>query len=295
MSFLKQGAGKSDKVGMYFTTIGIAFLSLVVGQLFTEILAVKILGYSLMDIPESADLNLSLTLLLIPFSFVLAGILLSVKYLHKRPILSVFTSRKSFDWKRVGFAFLLWGLVMFVFMLVSMKTGAPIEWNLDVTTFIPLLLVSLFLIPIQTTAEELLFRGYLFQGFGLFFKKGWVAILLTGILFGLLHGANPEVAKLGNILLLFYIGTGVFMALISHMDDGIELSMGYHAINNIFASLILTNDWQAFHTDAMFIDRSEPVFGIESFLTILVLQPLLIILFSKVYRWKNWKEKLLKL
>ena len=79
------------------------------------------------------------------------------------------------------------------------------------------------------------------------------------------------------------------------MDDGIELSMGYHAVNNIFASLILTNDWQAFHTDAMYIDRSEPIFGMESFLTILVLQPLLIILFSKVYRWKNWKKKLLNL
>ena len=295
MFFLKQGSGAGEKLGMYFTTVGIAFLSLVIGQLFTEILAVKFLGYSLMNIPESADLNLSLSLLLIPFSFVLVGVMLSVKYLHKRPALSVFTSRKSFDWKRFGFSFFIWGLIMFVFMIVDMKMGAPIAWNLDGTTFIPLLLVSLFLIPIQTTAEELLFRGYLFQGFGLVFKKGWVAILLTGILFGLLHGANPEVAKLGTSLLLFYIGTGIFMALISHMDDGIELSMGYHAINNIFASLILTNDWQAFHTDAMYIDRSEPVFGIASFLTILVLQPLLIILFSKIYRWKNWKEKLLKL
>ena len=280
MFFLKQGSGAGEKLGMYFTTVGIAFLSLVIGQLFTEIFAVKTLGYSLTKIPESADLNLTLSLLLIPFSFVLTGILLSVKFIHKRPVLSVFTSRKSFDWKRFGFSFLVWGVVMFAFMIVSMNTGAPIEWNLNFTTFIPLLFISLFLIPIQTTAEELLFRGYLFQGFGFFFKKGWIAILLTGTLFGLLHLANPEVAKLGNILLLFYIGTGVFMAIISHMDDGIELSMGYHTINNIFASLILTNDWQAFQTEAMYIDHSEPMLGAESFLTILVLQPLLILLFS---------------
>lgn len=183
---------------------------------------------------------------------------------------------------------------MGLFLAISIGTGSPIEWNLDWPTFIPLILISLFLIPIQTTAEEVLFRGYLFQGFGFVFKKGWISILLTGILFGLLHGANPEVAKLGNLLLLFYIGTGIFMAVISHMDDGIELSMGYHAINNIFASLIVTNDWQAFHTNAMFMDHSEPVFGLESFLTILVLQPLLIFFFSKLYKWKNWKEKLLK-
>jgi hypothetical protein len=43
----------------------------------------------------------------------------------------------------------------------------------------------------------------------------------------------------------------------------------------------------------MYIDHSEPMLGAESFLTILVLQPLLILLFSKVYRWKDWKEKFL--
>jgi membrane protease YdiL (CAAX protease family) len=293
MSFLKQGSGAQEKLGMYFITLGIAFLSLFIGQLFSEILAVKILGYSLTKIPKSADLNITLSLLLIPFSFVLIGIMLSVKFIHKRSVLSVFTSRKSFDWKRFGFSFLVWGLVMFAFMILSMNTGTQIEWNLNVTTFIPLLFISLFLIPIQTTAEELLFRGFLFQGFGFVFKKGWISIFLTGTLFGLLHLANPEVTKIGNIILLFYIGTGVFMAIISHMDDGIELSMGYHTINNIFASLILTNDWQVFQTEAMYIDHSEPMLGAESFLTILVLQPLLILLFSKVYRWKDWKEKFL--
>jgi hypothetical protein len=293
MSFLKQGSGAQEKLGMYFITLGIAFLSLFIGQLFSEILAVKILGYSLTKIPKSADLNITLSLLLIPFSFVLIGIMLSVKFIHKRSVLSVFTTRKSFDWKRFGFSFLVWGLVMFAFMILSMNTGTQIEWNLNVTTFIPLLFISLFLIPIQTTAEELLFRGFLFQGFGFVFKKGWISIFLTGTLFGLLHLANPEVTKIGNIILLFYIGTGVFMAIISHMDDGIELSMGYHTINNIFASLILTNDWQAFQTEAMYIDHSEPMLGAESFLTILVLQPLLILLFSKVYRWKDWKEKFL--
>jgi hypothetical protein len=293
MSFLKQGSGAQEKLGMYFITLGIAFLSLFIGQLFSEILAVEILGYSLTKIPKSADLNITLSLLLIPFSFVLVGIMLSVKFIHKRSVLSVFTTRKSFDWKRFGFSFLVWGLVMFAFMILSMNTGTQIEWNLNVTTFIPLLFISLFLIPIQTTAEELLFRGFLFQGFGFVFKKGWISIFLTGTLFGLLHLANPEVTKIGNIILLFYIGTGVFMAIISHMDDGIELSMGYHTINNIFASLILTNDWQAFQTEAMYIDHSEPMLGAESFLTILVLQPLLILLFSKVYRWKDWKEKFL--
>jgi len=107
-----------------------------------------------------------------------------------------------------------------------------------------------------------------------------------------LHWANPEVAKIGDILLVFYISTGIFFGILTQMDDGLELGMGYHAVNNIFASIILTNNWQAFQTDALFVDYSAPSFGPELYLTLLVLQPLLLILFAKIYKWKNWKEKL---
>ncbi|MCF6287212.1 MAG: hypothetical protein L3K26_18820 [Candidatus Hydrogenedentes bacterium] len=78
----------------------------------------------------------------------------------------------------------------------------------------------------------------------------------------------------------------------TQMDGGIELSIGYHAVNNIFAALILTNDWQAFQTDALFIDRSPPAFGLESWLTLLLIQPLILFIFAKKYKWKGWKEKL---
>ena len=294
MSFLIQGSGKGDKIGIYFLTLIIILFSLFIGQLFSEIISFKLLGHSLLYKSEFDDLNLILALLLLPFIFVFFSIILSIKYLHNRPILSLFTSRKFFDYKRFFFSFFIWGLLMICFLWISIFTGAEIELNFDAKTFLPLLIISLIMIPIQTTTEELFFRSFLFQAFGFLFKKGWIAILLTGILFGLMHGANPEIDKLGEILLFYYIGTGFFMAIISHMDDGIELSMGYHAINNIFASLILTNDWQAFQTNALYIDYSEPVIGIDSFLTIFLLQPLIILLFSKVYKWKNWKEKFFK-
>jgi len=182
--------------------------------------------------------------------------------------------------------------VKFLFFLFAFLFGYPIEFNFNPTTFIPLVLISLFILPIQTTFEELFFRGYLFQSLGLIFKKGWVTVLITGVLFGLMHGSNPEVEKIGNVLLVFYILNGIFLGLIVLMDDGLELSMGYHAINNIFAALIVTNDWQAFHTDALFLDKTPPQFGLENILTLLVIQPLFLFIFSKKYKWSNWKKRL---
>ena len=293
MKFIEQASKSEVGVGTYVLTIALVLFSLVIGSAVVETLSIKVLGFSLQHIPDSANLNAVLSLLLLPFAFLLITLVLCIKYLHKRPIISLFTSRATFDWKRFFVAFGFWGLIMGIFLLISIASGAPIEWNYNSTAFIGLLLVSLFILPIQTSAEEALFRGFLFQGFGKFFKKGWISILLTGTLFGLLHWANPEVAKIGDILLVFYIGTGVFLGIIAQMDDGLELSMGYHAVNNIFASLIITNDWQAFHTDALLMDRTPPAFGWESILTLLVLQPFLLFLFSKIYKWKNWKEKLL--
>lgn len=292
MNFLKLADKGEDNGGTYMFTVVIIFFSLVAGQLLSEIIAVNQLGFSLTNIPENADLNLVLTLLLIPFAFVFIAILVCIKYLFKRPIITVFTSRPKFDWKRFFTSFGIWGAVLVLALGIGMAVGQPVDWNFDPTTFFLLLLISIFLIPIQTTAEELMFRGFLMQTFGKIFKNGWVPVLISGILFGFLHWANPEVALIGNILLLYYIGTGVFLGLLTVWDDGMELPMGYHAINNIFASVILTNDWQAFHTDALFIDRSGPVFGWESWLTIIVLQPLLLILFARMYKWKNMKSKL---
>ena len=293
MNFSELSNKGEGNAGTYMFTIVVAFLSLVVGQMIVEYIANYFLGFSLIRIPENVDLNLILSLLLFPFSLVLVSILLCVKFLHKRPILSVFTTRKTFDWKRFVFAFLLWGGIMGVSLLISIFMGAPIEWNFDWQKFLPLFFVSIFLLPIQTTAEEVLFRGYLFQSFGKLFKKGWIVILLTGIAFGLLHGANPEVQKIGSILLIFYITTGIFLGIMAQMDGGIELSMGYHAVNNIFAAIILTNNWQAFQTDALFVDYSPPAFGMESWLTLFLIQPLLLFIFSRKYKWKDWKKKIL--
>ena len=124
------------------------------------------------------------------------------------------------------------------------------------------------------------------------FNSKLTPLLITSVCFGLLHGANPEVQKLGYISMVFYIGTGLFYGITTLMDEGTELSLGLHAINNIVAAFFVTTDWTVFQTDALYIDTSEPSVGWEMFFPVLVLYPLMLVLFSKKYGWKNWMEKL---
>ena len=114
------------------------------------------------------------------------------------------------------------------------------------------------MIPIQTTIEELLFRGYLLQGLKNKLGSNKHAVILAGIVFGLIHYGNPEIEAIGNHVLLYYVASGVFLGCLALFDNGLELSIGYHAANNIFTALVVSNNWQVFQTDALFIDHAPP-------------------------------------
>jgi membrane protease YdiL (CAAX protease family) len=165
-------------------------------------------------------------------------------------------------------------------------------WNFKPLTFLILLLISVVMIPLQTSMEELIFRGYLMQGFGVLFKNRWMPLLITSILFGLLHIWNPEIDKLGIHLIWYYIGTGLFLGVITLMDEGIELALGFHAANNLVTALLVTASWTAFQTESLLIDNSEPSLGMEIIFTLAVIYPLLALIFAKKYQWKNWTAQL---
>ena len=240
------------------------------------------------------DSNLYLLLMIITFLGGLLGLFVGVKYIHKRNFISVVTSRIKIDWSRFFFAFLLWGAIGVMMIGVTyFLSPEDYVWNFKPVSFLMLVIVSFLFLPIQTSMEELMFRGYLMQGFGTWFKKSFVALILTSVIFGLLHGMNPEVEKLGWISMVYYIGTGLVLGIFTLMDEGTELSMGFHAANNIIAAVLVTANWTVFQTDALLIDTSEPSVGWEMFFPVLVLYPLVLYIFSKKYNWSNWQEKLM--
>lgn len=135
-------------------------------------------------------------------------------------------------------------------------------------------------------------RGYLMQGIGLMTKQRWVALLGTSFLFGILHIFNPEVGKLGYGIMVFYIGTGLFLGILTLMDKGLELAIGFHAANNLMAALLVTAEWTAFQTPSVYKDISDPELGWDVFIPVLVVYPIMLLIFAKRYGWTNWKDRL---
>jgi hypothetical protein len=239
------------------------------------------------------DSNTTLILILIPFVVGFVALFLWVKFLHKLDFKSLTTSRKKIDWKRVLFSFLLWGgITIFMIVLDYQLSPENYQWNFEFNKFIVLVIIALLLVPIQTSFEEYLFRGYLMQGIGIAAKNKWVPLLVTSFIFGMMHIANPEVAKIGYIIMVYYIGTGLFLGILTLMDEGMELALGFHAANNLITALLVTANWTAFQTDSILKDMSEPTAGVDVLIPVIVVFPILLFIFSKKYQWSDWKEKL---
>jgi hypothetical protein len=97
---------------------------------------------------------------------------------------------------------------------------------------------------------------------------------------------------MGYIIMVYYIGTGLFLGIITLMDDGMELALGFHAANNLVGALLVTSDWSVFQTHSIFKDMSDPSAGADVILPVVIVYPILLFIFSKKYKWTNWKEKL---
>lgn len=237
--------------------------------------------------------NLGLFLILIPFLTTLPAIWYVVAKLHNQSFKRIVTSRKKIDFEKITFAFLLWGLISAIMVLSDYFINPhDYELNFKPLSFLILFLIAAFMIPIQTSVEELIFRGYLMQAFGILFKNRWIPLIFTAGIFGILHLWNPEIDKLGTELIWYYIGTGLFLGIITLMDDGIELALGFHAANNLVTAILVTASWTAFQTESILINNSEPSLGKELFITLLIIYPILTIIFAKKYQWKNWKKQL---
>ena len=295
MHFLERALDNTNHFGKY-VLIAIIF---VVGSFIGMIPLLVIMGIQMvngtinpMELAETMDFtllgisqNTALLLNLLPFAVALFACIGFVKLLHSRSFSQTVNGTKKVRWNHVFMGFGVWFLLMLVYLLISYFID-PDNFiiQFDIKTFFPLLLITILFIPLQTTCEEFLFRGYLTQGVAAWTKNRWLAVIIPAILFGLMHTANPEVSEYGFWATMpQYILFGLLFGLASVLDDGIELGIGMHAANNMFACLFVTFDASALPTNAIFHQQTMNM-GMETFV-LLVLGIISLIFFAWKYKW----------
>ena len=290
--YIEQGYKGSDGFWKYLV-LPVGFIAFMALNYIATINSSVSVEDTMKQIIDQLGSNLVLIILLAPLVVGLFVVLGWTLLIHQQSITSLTTSRKKIDWKRILFAFGLWSVITIVLTGIDIYFSPEnYELNFNLTKFIPLAVIAILLVPLQTSFEEYLFRGHMMQGIGLMAKNRWTPLIITSTLFGLMHLANPEVEKLGFGIMIYYIGTGFFLGILTLMDEGLELALGFHAANNLITALLVTADWTAFQTNSIYRDISEPVLGWDVLIPVFVVYPILLFVFSKKYGWRNWKDRL---
>lgn len=252
--FLDLAKDGRNEFWRYLLTIGLMIAASFWVSLVASLAAILINGTDLNQYPPLAMLLLGTS----PFPFTLLVLWFGVRFLHKRPFRSLVTPFKQVRWKQLFISALLWFLLAGISDLVlSFLQPDNYHWSLDFSRIIPYLLVTLVVIPIQTSTEEFIFRAYLPQGITRFTPRFWLPWIIPAVVFGLLHSLNPEVDTYGFLLTIpFYIGFGLLLGWITLRSRSLELALGLHLANNLYASLIVTFPGSALPSPALFTIQS---------------------------------------
>ncbi len=296
--YIEQAFKYQHEFWRYLLGIFIVIAAIIAGQMPFVVAIFMKKGFDTAGMDESEllrvlDSNLTLFLMLLPFAIALLALFFVVRHVHNQPFTSLTTTRKKTDWGKFFFAFGLVAIFSVGVTVIDYFTSPEdYVFNFQAVPFLILLVIAVILVPLQTSFEEYFFRGYLMQGLGTLVKNRWLPLIVTSVVFGGLHFFNPEVGKLGNIIMVYYIGTGFLLGIMTLMDDGLELALGFHAGNNLITALLVTADWTAFQTNSILKDISDPSAGLDILIPVFVVYPIFLLIMAKKYKWTNWGAKL---
>ena len=230
--------------------------------------------------------------IMVGFPFFLAGILIAVSLIHRRHPRTLVTAREKLSWRRVGHGFVAWFVLWGLIGGLGQYLLYPdtFSFNSDLATFALFVPLALVFIAIQTTTEELFFRGYIVQGTSLIWANRVFLALVSAVIFTLPHLANPE-AQVGGWLFVFsvyFVGTGLVWVVVSLVDGTTELAIGAHFANNIAAILVVTTTQSVMTTPALFtVSEYHATFNA---LAVLVIIPLFLVIVLRLFRRKGASE-----
>ncbi len=159
------------------------------------------------------------------------------------------------------------------------------EWTFNLNSFLPYLLVAAILIPMQTTAEEVFYRGWVQQRLENGRRSIWFVSIANGFLFALPHLANPEVNGELFLAILGYGASGFMFAWVTMRDQSIGIAVGAHAANNILAGLFVTSEDSALPAASLW--TTPAVSWLPSTIISLMMIPLFIWLTGKYNKSKD--------
>lgn len=160
--------------------------------------------------------------------------LLLLARLARVPWRSALSVGRTFRWGRLArYGGLFAGLMVLTNIVIQMISPSPLSLFAVSGTTVALLAVVVLTVPLQAAAEEIAFRGVLTASYA-----SWVHSTAPGLALGI-SGSTVLFAAVHTSLdpwmIVNYLGLGASAALMVMLSRGLEATIAFHVMNNVFA------------------------------------------------------------
>ena len=176
------------------------------------------------------------------FAGIWIGLWVAMRFVHGEPLSALFGVSR-----RIAGGDFLKGLI--AVLITSLFSEVLLYWLQPEIARGPIALTSwlLFLVPIvllaflQTSSEEMLFRGYLPRALAYRFESPWIWALLPGLLFTALHWNSASSLAINACVLVSIGAFALLLMLLVYATGNLGASFGAHLANNLTGFLLISH------------------------------------------------------
>jgi uncharacterized protein len=169
---------------------------------------------------------------------ILLGLFLAMKFVHKRPFMTLISPDSTIDWFRVFKGLIVWlGITGINFLAWYLIVPSRYSLTFNLAEWLPFAAWALILSPVMACAIVLLLNAYLLQGLGLLIQRPLILTIVWGFLLGslVINSKMPSYWIVGVVRVMF-------MTWIVIKDDRLELAIGMSIANIIFGLVLGFSD-----------------------------------------------------
>lgn len=222
------------------TLIGGALLVVFLWFASTMLVVLPVMALAPQGFEDMLSSDIGMFAMLLSFAGIWIGVWVAVRFVHKDRFGNVLGATGSLSWRdfRKGFVAIVLTSILSEIMIYAIRPEfslAPLDPATWLIAFLPLLALCF----LQTSAEELMFRGYLLRGLANRFRSPWIWGVLPGLTFLLIH-YTPGMTGEDIALILLTIGAlTIVLVLLVYVTGNLGASMGVHMGNNLVAFLVV--------------------------------------------------------
>ncbi|UVK57014.1 CPBP family intramembrane metalloprotease [Mesorhizobium sp. AR02] len=189
------------------------------------------------------------------FAGIWIGLWIAMRWVHGEPLSALLGASRRVSWPDFlkGLVAVLITSAVSEILLYLLEPGIA-RGTISLSSWLLFLVPIVALTLLQTSSEEVLFRGYLLRGLANRFRSPLIWALLPGLLFTSLHWSSASSPAINACVLVSIAAFALLLTLVVYATGNLGAALGAHLGNNLTGFLLISHQ-ESYNSFALFTAR----------------------------------------